>query len=743
MPAENESGGAATLADTDNRHPNTDHQESPIGHELADALENTLQTESERSEELPESARSGEDVRHRGWFWHWNTIVTQYAPLIGLKGIGLLNSYTTWTDRREYSPYRGFAFPSQKSEAAFYGEDRAELITINKILVALDLIEIRKEMILRTDEQGRRWKVPHNFYRVKDRSDGADLTYEDVARVIELAAEDKPVFRYLRRLFSSKFKPIDSGNPWHDILDRLEGNPTWEKLRLQIASKEAKASARARRGHKARTTKTGGSKDRSASDADTPAPEMTNGHSDTDTLHDSEQKDTPGTQKSTSDDQFNTGSPPVVEPSNTALSPIDDLSNSAFEGNEATFAEKNNTGSNSVVEQSNTMYYQEDTTTTTTDPVRSETESAASTIDTQRSTAANRAAEDGTSPDRKISTNGVQHPQLVTPQSSIDKTQSGLSHTNDEQSLDDPSSLVISLFESANDRAATGLERILLSELAEDADPAARAAGSTGADWVAAALREAVASGSSFVAPKRLREIVTRWAVEGVSPSIPGRIEPAIDLKLTRGDADRRSREQISGDREFEYLDRLWQKVAANMRRSMERATYDRLFSGSKIDLLRGNQVHVIVASPEARDKLSMEYSSFVSRSFQQELQREIDVIFRVVPLPGEEMSAASEAQPAYTLSLEEERDGRRLWNAVMTLLRDSIPARDLDHLQGIVPLGQNKSGELVLGLPGKHAERLYATRYSRLVDKAVRDLLGSNVEIITAGSEKWTIEKD
>ena len=44
--------------------------------------------------------------------------------------------------------------PRQQSEADFYGEDRAELITINKILVALDLIEIRKEMVLRADPAG-------------------------------------------------------------------------------------------------------------------------------------------------------------------------------------------------------------------------------------------------------------------------------------------------------------------------------------------------------------------------------------------------------------------------------------------------------------------------------------------------------------------------------------------------------------------------------------------------------------
>src|SRR6187401_1749138 len=150
------------------------------------------------------ATRSGDDSRKRGWFWHWNAVITQYAPLIGLKGVGLLNSYTVWTDRREESPHRGYAFPSQQSEADFYGEDRAELITINKILVALDLIEIRKEMVLRTDERGRRWKVPHNFYRVKDHDDDFSLTTRDVMKVVALAAQDRAVYRYVKRIFSPR-----------------------------------------------------------------------------------------------------------------------------------------------------------------------------------------------------------------------------------------------------------------------------------------------------------------------------------------------------------------------------------------------------------------------------------------------------------------------------------------------------------------------------------------------------------
>jgi DnaA N-terminal domain len=201
------------------------------------------------------ATRSGHDERRRGWFWHWNAIVTQYAPLIGLKGVGLLNSYTVWTDRREESPHRGYAFPSQQSEADFYGEDRAELITINKILVALDLIEIRKEMVLRADEQGRRWRVPHNFYRVKDRDDGFTLDDESVLKVVRLAEKDRAIYRYIRHIFSARFRPIDPHNVWSNMLVTLRRDETWRKLAARAADDERRASARTLAGHASRKTR--------------------------------------------------------------------------------------------------------------------------------------------------------------------------------------------------------------------------------------------------------------------------------------------------------------------------------------------------------------------------------------------------------------------------------------------------------------------------------------------------------
>src|SRR5215212_6934851 len=218
----------------------TPAENAPVEQEIAGAVAETGAT------------RSGEDVRRRGWFWHWNSIVTQYAPLIGLKGVGLLNSYTVWTDRREESPHRGYAFPSQQREADFYGEDRAELITINKILVVLDLIEIRKEMVLRADDQGRRWRVPHNFYRVKDHGDDFSLGPADVLRVAELAARDRAVYRYVRRVFSPRFAPIDGDNVWGRILPEVRLTPVWQGLAARAAAEENRASARTRAGHAAR-----------------------------------------------------------------------------------------------------------------------------------------------------------------------------------------------------------------------------------------------------------------------------------------------------------------------------------------------------------------------------------------------------------------------------------------------------------------------------------------------------------
>jgi len=402
-------------------------------------------------------SRSGEDTRRRGWFWHWNNIVTQYAPMIGLKGVGLINSYTVWTDRRESSPHRGYAFPSQQSEADFYGEDRAELITINKILVALDLIEIRKEMVPRTDEKGRRWKVPHNFYRVKDHGDGFSLTAGDVLKVAELARKDRAVYRYVRRMFSPRFSPIDSQNVWHAILDEVRETEIWQELAARTAKEESKASARSRAGHAARRTGADSGLFSLPSGIDSGEPEATP----TDSGNDSITGEMGG-----GTDRVTTS----VELSNRGLATIDDGTNAGFgENDEPVVGESNSAGATSV-EPSNSMYYQSLTTTTTDERDDSEEPEA-------------------------VASGGGPGP--------VPDGARAESH-------------VTKLFEEANDRVSTPAERRLLRQLAATFDGAARESGQLGWDWLGYAIDDAVAAGSAFVAPRRLREILNRWQREGL-----------------------------------------------------------------------------------------------------------------------------------------------------------------------------------------------------------------------------------
>ncbi|MDO9066755.1 MAG: hypothetical protein Q7U96_06710, partial [Chloroflexota bacterium] len=90
----------------------------------------------------PRQQRRGLDARQKGFYWHRTEIVRQYAPLIGLDGIGLLDSYSVWTDNREGSETQGAAFPGLEDEEVFYGIDRDHLAVLNRLLEACGLIAI-------------------------------------------------------------------------------------------------------------------------------------------------------------------------------------------------------------------------------------------------------------------------------------------------------------------------------------------------------------------------------------------------------------------------------------------------------------------------------------------------------------------------------------------------------------------------------------------------------------------------
>jgi hypothetical protein len=652
---------------------------------------------------VAEATRAGEDTRRRGWFWHWNSIVTQFAPLIGLKGVGLLNSYTVWTDRREESPHRGYAFPSQQREADFYGEDRAELITINKILVALDLIEIRKEMVLRTDERGRRWRVPHNFYRVKDHDDGFMLTTGAVLRVVELADRDRAVYRYVRRIFSPRFAPIDADNLWNGILAEARQHEVWQRLAAKAERDEGRASARTKAGHAARKAALGMSNDSDTGAASRQANDSTSV--------------TSGVAGQTS-----------VEPSNKGLSPDVAPANTGLANDSTSVVDPVNRGGPTAVAPANTTYNQDSLTTTTTPPYLSEqlsqpvtpSTATASTSVTARAGAA--AAGPGDAPPPGDAAG--------------------------EQ-------VAIRAFEDANGRSSTPAQRRILRDLAGRFDPAARIQAHqrcpSGWAWVTAAVHEAVEAGSAYVAPRRLREILSRWEREGFPgpetgrrdaadpvPAEPPPLGEGPDLPLPHGFGSRRT----------------WSFTVGLLATAIDPRRLAPLVEGTWIAGYADGEVTLAAPDPAQAMQLAGEYRALVERKLSEAMRRPVRLAVqtpelpspltaRVEPTPvvsaGESVEDA--VLPAPFLVAECGLPSGHVWAAVLDELLDrgEVSRANVDAwLRATVLLGRDPRGALIVGAPHLLAQRRILSRFLPALREAAQAVIGAALPIEVVVIADW-----
>jgi hypothetical protein len=638
-----------------------------------------------------EPERSVEDARRRGWFWHWNTIITQYAPLVGLKGVGLLNSYTVWTDRREESPHHGYAFPTQQAEADFYGEDRAELITINKILVALGLIEIRKEMVTRVDERGRRWRVPHNLYRVRDHQDGYNLKADDVLRVVELAASDRTVYRYIRRIFSPRFSPIDADNVWHQMLPELRQNATWQALAERAEREDARASARTKAGH-AKRAKTS---NETSNLTDETSRQERDGEPASETpepAHD--------TEPATSVGDINRGRETTVANGNTGLEDDVEPGNNALGENWATIADQRNEGDPNSVELGNSTYNQTSHTTTTT--------TTASFIESDRPDSA------GAGP------------------------------------LLGPSLAVVTCFEAANDRSITPLEADLLAELERACASSAQRSGETGADWVVAAIREAVGSGSRFVAPKRINEILNRWSKShsrdglraGAATTAEGVTNgsPPADFPLPSGRGAQAT----------------WEQALRLLSAVIERAEMERFFAGSGITGYQAGTVRVRVASREAAERLSGEYYELISRKLAEAMRRPVRIEFSApgasaeveatttepARLPKAEKEPAPRSQrplPLPNFMLAGGLTNQQIWSSALEVLSGRVSAATWQTwLRPAALIGADEDGTLVLGAPNAFARQRLGGHLLEEVARTLAGLLERPVTLRVVVTQEW-----
>jgi hypothetical protein len=690
-----------------------------------------------------ETVRSGEDTRRRGWFWHWNSIVTQYAPLIGLKGVGLLNSYTVWTDRREESPHRGYAFPSQQSEADFYGEDRAELITINKILVALDLIEIRKEMVLRADEQGRRWRVPHNFYRVKDHDDDFNLNSDAVLRVVELADRDKTVYRYIRRIFSPRFAPIDPDNVWHRILPVLRRTEPWQRLADRAEHEENRASARTRAGHAARKS---GSNQQSAISNQKPGIGMPG----------SDDKPTPPTAHNDSDGgDRKKGQRTSVAKTNKGLAPDVDRGNNGLTGDSPTGVDPINRGVPTAVALTNRMYNQSDlTTTTTSEDKRTGDESQAVTAPMVEATA-------------------VTTPLTVTDPPAAASTGPG-GHAAPVDVVGEAAAL--RTYEDANGRKASPAERTLLRQLAERFDPAARQSRQPGRDngygWIVAAIYEAVEAGSAYVAPRRIREIMARWEREGVPGAVSAPPAPQSwgehDAPVLDAPSVQSGTRERSDTRESVVLGegpdlalphgfgsrRTWEFTVGLLGAALDRERLADLVAGTWITGYQDGEVTVAAPTGVQAERLAGEYRELVARKLSEAMRRPVRLAvltaepaesdtsaMKPLPVdsPTEEVDAV--AQPASFMVVECGLPSGQVWAAVLdeVLQSGEISRANFDAwLRPTTLLGRGDDGAFIVAAPPALAKRRVASRFLPVLQQAMTAVVGEMIPIEIVVSRDW-----
>jgi len=663
-------------------------------------------------------SRSGEDTRRRGWFWHWNSIVTQFAPIIGLKGVGLLNSYTVWTDRREDSRHRGFAFPSQQSESDFYGEDRNELITINKLLVCLDLIEIRKEMVLRTDERGRRWKVPHNLYRVKDHGDEFNLTTRDVMRVAHLADKDRAVYRYVRRIFSAKFAPIDRDNIWHQILEEVRPTDVWQRLAARTERDENRASARSKAGHASRRAPATKGVFSLPESGDTATSEATVAASDNDSTTDNTIDSS--ISRETSVATTNTGSGTFAAKSNTGLT-----------GNPASIDASVNNGEATSVAPGSSTYYQELTTTTTGESRKKSVKEV---------------------PVNELPGMG---PGSVTP-------------PDDRRDED----ATVRLFDEANSRPTTVAARRHLKRIAEDFANLAQEAGLSGWTLVGSAIDEAVASGSAFVAPKRVREIISRWDRDGVPEMYADTVRggdrsssrPSVPV-TNSGKTSHRSARDVGfpggGD-----PDAIWDATCRALSGSLSRQAVEALREEVTIVGYETGEVMLSVASSELASTIRHEWLDAIQRKLSVALRRPVRIAIvdggpddpepeatkapvRKKTLKRSTPVGAPPAMPRTIPSFMVQECGMssaQVWMSVLDDLRGSgaIPKAEVDTwLRDSVLLGRDgESDAFIVGVPHALAERR-AVRFLTPIETTTMQIVGFDCEIRIVRTQTWLAAQD
>jgi hypothetical protein len=275
---------------------------------------------------------------------------------------------------------------------------------------------------------------------------------------------------------------------------------------------------------------------------------------------------------------------------------------------------------------------------------------------------------------------------------------------------------VVEAFAAANSRDASPLERQLLAGLAEEFDRPARGAGETGARWVAAAIVEAVEAGSRYVAPRRIRQILQRWAEQG-APGIEG-AEPELPGRADRSRDGRHSPRASLGN-----TDRGQARRGAVSAPSIEgfpprtgKPTGDPIADGAGG---RDARLEGAVSAP------------LTGEGTDEPADRSV-----VASAPDD--SAASPTIPTFLVDPALGLTNRQLWAAVLDELRRTVSPGSFATWLKPTRLIDREGTDLVVGVPNSYAREWLDERFAAQVESAVEVVLGSSRRVRFAVEREW-----
>ncbi|MDQ3044190.1 MAG: hypothetical protein M3R06_03425, partial [Chloroflexota bacterium] len=510
------------------------------------------------------------------------------------------------------------------------------------------------------------------------------------------------------------FGPIDPENVWRQMLPELRATDLWACLAARAERDEGRASARTRAGHASRRASAAGgapaleAEPRTTTSGDDRARALPVNDSDAGTKREGKQTS--------------------VAVTNIGLDPDVDRANTGLTAKSPTAVDQANEGEPTSVGPINRTYHQSVNTTTTSSGGQQNRDHAGF--------------------DQPERSNG---PGGSPPDSARDEA------------------AAFAAFEAANARRATPAERQLLRGLAERFDLAARAGGdATGWVWIAAAVYEAVESGSSFVAPRRLREILRRWerdgfpdaaVAEAALPRAKTERAPAADPVALLGPGPEPPLALPYG---FDSR-QTWAFTVGLLGTALDPTHLAALVRGSAISGYHDGEVTIAVPSAVQGEAMATRYRELITRKLGEALHRPIRLAILVSDAVEDaadqadttqimrELDASTAApkpsdlmpEPVSFIVVECGLPSGQVWSAVLAevVARGEISRANIDTwLRGTHLLARTETGALVIGAPQALAQHRILSRFLAPLRAAVAATIGATAELDIVVTRDWLL---